>query len=104
MDLSLKTAQELQEQLGVGLRGIRLSKNLTQKELSEKAGIAIRSLTTLENGQGSSVDTLVRVLKALDATDVVERLAPQPTISPMALLNTPTPPRRARKPRKKRAA
>jgi transcriptional regulator with XRE-family HTH domain len=104
MDLSFKTVKELQEQLGIGLRAIRLNKNLTQKELSEKAGVAIRSLTSLENGQGSSVETLVRALKALEATDVVERLAPQSTISPMALLNTPTPPRRARKPRGKRAA
>jgi transcriptional regulator with XRE-family HTH domain len=101
MDLSIKTTQELQEQLGAGVRAIRLNKNLTQKALADKAGIAVRSLTALENGYGSSVETLVRALKALEATDAITQFAPKVTVSPLALLKTPTPPRRARVPRRK---
>ena len=101
MDLSIKTPKELQEQLGAGLRMLRLHKNLTQRELAEKGGVAVRSLTSLENGRGSSVETLVRALKALEATDVIEHVAPKSTVSPMALLRTQTPPRRARRPRGK---
>ncbi len=101
MDISLNTPAELQQKLGSGLRGLRLQKNFTQKELAEKAGVAPRSLTNLENGKGSSIETLVRALKALGATSAIENLAPAATISPLALLRTPTPPQRARKPRKK---
>ncbi len=102
MDLSLKTPEELQKHLGLGVRAIRLGKNLSQNELSSKGGISNRALTNLENGKGSSLETLVRALKALNATDVIEHFAPQSTVSPMALLNNPTPPRRARKPRRVR--
>ncbi len=102
MSTAFGSLEELQQKLGNGLRAMRLGKNVTQAELAAKAGVAPRSLTNLENGLGSSVDTLVRVLKALDAADAIERLAPQPTVSPMAMLRTPTPPRRARKPRQPR--
>lgn len=101
MNESFQTPMELQITLGEQLRVLRLHKNQTQAELAAKAGIAPRSLTNLENGKGSSVETLVRVLKALDATGGIEQLAPRPTISPMALLRTKTPPRRVRRPRKK---
>ena len=100
MDLSFQSPLELQASLGERLRALRLNKNHTQAELAARAGVAPRSLTNLENGKGSSVETLVRVLKALDATRGIEHLAPQPTISPMALLRTPTSPRRARRARK----
>lgn len=104
MDGSFSTPAQLQEKLGEGLRALRLRKNLTQAELASKAAVAPRSLTSLENGQGSSVATLVRVLKALDATAAIEQLAPQPSISPLAMLRNPAPPRRARKPRRASAA
>lgn len=104
MDLSLKTTQELQEELGSALKSLRLSKNFTQSELAEKAGVSLRAFASLERGGGSTVATLVRALKALDHTSAIEHLAPKVSISPMALLKTPTPPQRARKPRKRPSA
>jgi transcriptional regulator with XRE-family HTH domain len=101
MDLSFKTSRELQQQLGVSVRALRLHKNLTQRELADKAGVSLRALASLENGKGSSLETFVRGLKALDAASAIESLAPQASFSPMALLKTPTPPRRARKPKRK---
>ena len=44
--------------------------------------------------------TLVRTLKALNYLEGIEILAPEPTISPLALLKTKRPPERARRPRK----
>jgi hypothetical protein len=50
----------------------------------------------LEAGRGSSVQTLLRILKALNYLEGIEILAPQPTVNPLALLKTKTPPQRAR--------
>lgn len=102
MDLSLKTPKELQQQLGLAIRALRLRKNFTQRETAEKAGVSLRAMASLETSGSSSVETLVRVLKAVDATAVIGQIAPPAAISPMALLHTPTPPQRARKPRKPR--
>lgn len=104
MDLSLKTPRELQQKLGASVRTLRLRKNLTQRELADKGGVSLRAMASLENGSGSTIETFLRALKALDATTVIEHLAPQAGISPMALLKTPTLPQRVRKPRRKPSA
>jgi transcriptional regulator with XRE-family HTH domain len=86
MDLSYKTPEELQVVLGERLRAMRLSRNLTQRELADKGGLSLRALINLEAGEGSTVESLVRILKALDATDAIELLAPQPQVSPLQML------------------
>jgi transcriptional regulator with XRE-family HTH domain len=103
MDLSLKTAEELQILLGERLRGQRVSRNLTQHAVAEKAGISLKSVLNLESGRGSSIETLMRVLKALDMVQSIDALAPVPTVSPLALLKKSRRPKRATGNRKGRA-
>jgi transcriptional regulator with XRE-family HTH domain len=100
MELSVKTPEELQKQLGERLRLLRISRNYSQIELAKKAGISLKTLRNLEHGKGSSVETLVRTLKALDATNVFDQLAPIPTVSPLAILRNASPPQRVRRPRR----
>ena len=59
-------------------------------------GLQGNGLQNLEAGRGSSVQTLLRTLKALNYLEGIEMLAPQPTVNPLALLKTKTPPQRAR--------
>lgn len=98
-DLIFKTSQELQKILGTRVRQLRLSRNLDQRTTAEKAGISLRGYRRLELGSGSSVRTLVRVLKALDFLQGIEILAPEPTVNPLPLLRTSKPPQRVRRPR-----
>jgi transcriptional regulator with XRE-family HTH domain len=97
--LLFKTPGELQIALGERLRRIRLSRNADQATTAAKAGISERALRNLEAGRGSTVETLVRFLKALDALNGIDLLAPQPLVSPMMLLRTHTEPQRMRRPR-----
>jgi transcriptional regulator with XRE-family HTH domain len=101
-DVHFKSPQELQNELGRRLQQLRLSRNIDQRTVAEKAGIARASLQNLEAGRGSSVQTLLRVLKALNYLEGIEALAPQPTVNPLALLKTKAPPRRARHQRQPR--
>lgn len=97
MDVMLEsnTVAEIEKALGERVRGLRLRKNLTQVEIAGIAGVARTSVVKLEAGAGSSVDTLVRVLKALEVPDILGAIAPAPQVSPMALLRIPAGPRRA---------
>jgi transcriptional regulator with XRE-family HTH domain len=101
-DLKFKTPEELQSELGRRLQRLRLSRNVDQRTIAEKAGIARAALQNLEAGRGSSVKTLVRTLKALNYLEGIEILAPEPTVNPLALLKTKRLPERARRPRKPR--
>lgn len=85
-DLKFKSTAELQVELGRRLQRLRLSRNLDQQALANKAGVARASLQNLEAGRGSSVQTLLRTLKALNYLEGIELLAPEPTVDPLALL------------------
>ena len=104
-DLQFKSPEELQRELGRRIQRLRLTRNMNQRVAAEKAGITRASLQNLEAGRGSSVQTLLRTLKALNYLEGIELLAPEPTVNPLALLRTKTFPARARhrrtpKPRK----
>jgi transcriptional regulator with XRE-family HTH domain len=83
----MQSAEELVVDLGFRLRKIRLNKNHTQVALAAMAGVSLTAIRNIEGGKGSTVDTFVRVLKALDNARAIEFLAPTPTVSPIALLH-----------------
>lgn len=80
------TPEELQATLGERVRRLRLSRNMGQRATAEKAGISEKALRNLEAGRGSTVESLLRILKALDALDGLETLVPEVSVDPMALL------------------
>ena len=85
-NLSFKLISELQALLGEQIQALRLSRNLDQITTAEKAGISEKALRNLEAGRGSTVESFLRVLKALDSLAGLELLAPKPSVSPLALL------------------
>src|ERR1035438_5037462 len=93
-EIDFSTPLELQTLLGERLRRLRRTRGLDQRATAERAGISEKALRNLEGGHGSTVETLLRTLKALDALDGLEMLVPEATVNPLALL-----PRRVRRPR-----
>ena len=93
---------DLQADLGRRVRQLRLSRNVDQRTTAERAGISLRALGKLENGRGSTLETLLRTLKALDYVQGIETLAPTVTVNPLAMLKSPRPPQRVRRSRKAR--
>ena len=98
--LLFNTPEELQTVLGERLRRLRLNRNLDQRTTAEKAGISEKALRNLEGGHGSTVETLLRVLKALDYLQGIEMLAPEISVNPLDLLRQSKVPQRARRTQK----
>ncbi|PTA70674.1 MULTISPECIES: helix-turn-helix transcriptional regulator [unclassified Stenotrophomonas] len=84
--IPIQSPDELAEDLGRRIRARRLSANISQAALADKAGISRRALIQLEGGQGSSIRTLICVLKALGLAEHLSLIAPAPSVSPMAML------------------
>jgi transcriptional regulator with XRE-family HTH domain len=97
-ELSFKSTSELQSILGDQIQSLRVSKNLDQRTTAEKAGISEKALRNLETGRGSTVESLLRVLKALDSLDGIELLVPKPSVNPLALLRSSKVRKRVRHP------
>ncbi len=68
--------------IGARIAQIRLGKNLTQAGLAEESGASERSIKRLEAGENTSLDTLIRVLSALNLGDRLLLALPNPAIRP----------------------
>jgi transcriptional regulator with XRE-family HTH domain len=97
--LSFKTPAELQVLLGEQIQRLRLSRNMNQHTTAERAGVSEKSLRNLEAGRGSTVETLLRTLKALDSLEGINRLVPEATVNPLELLRNAKRRQRVRQPR-----
>jgi transcriptional regulator with XRE-family HTH domain len=74
-------------ELGSRLEAVRLRKNLTQREIAEKAGVSEASVRRLESGEvATRLSTFVAICRALDLADRFETLLPQRTIQPIEAL------------------
>jgi len=82
----LLTTDEFEFMLGESLKNIRLQKNLTRQSLCEKAGISVSALRHLENGEGATLKTFIRVMRALDKQDWLFGVEPKISINPLHML------------------
>jgi transcriptional regulator with XRE-family HTH domain len=87
--------REWEAELGKQIRTLRLRLDLDQKQLAERAGIALNAVKNLESGKGASLHSLIQVLRILNRTDWLGALAPAVSISPVQMLKTKAPRQRA---------
>lgn len=65
MRFDFYTPSEISDILGKRLKARRLSLNLTQSALAEKAGIGISTVARIESSQGGTLDNVIRLAIAL---------------------------------------
>jgi len=83
IDFDLAPFADVEAELGRRLESIRLAQNISQSRLAAEAGVSRRTITRLENGGGISVETLVRVMRALGIANRLETLVPDPSLRPI---------------------
>ena len=69
-------------ELAARLKAYRIDYPLTQKELADKSGVALRSIVRMESGEDVQLGNLIRVLIALDLEANLDMLVPDPTKRP----------------------
>jgi len=80
------TTAEWEVKLGQHLRDLRLRQNIDQRQLAERADVALNAVKRLEAGKGATVTSLIAVLRALGREEWLGTLAPQVTVSPLQML------------------
>lgn len=78
-------AERWEAELGAQVRRARLERNLTQATLAEHANIGLSAVRGLEAGKGSTLRTLISVVRALDLDAWLAELSPDPGVDPIAL-------------------
>lgn len=75
--------------IGQRLNLWRISRKIRTTELAMEMGVSRATVERLLAGKGSSMETLLRALLALDLSPNIDLLIPDVSRSPMALLNSP---------------
>ena len=72
--------------IGAQIRASRIAKRWDQQSLADNAQVSVGAIKNLECGKGSSLETLIKTIRALGRTDWLEALAPRITVSPLLAL------------------
>jgi transcriptional regulator with XRE-family HTH domain len=83
-----KTPGELETELGIQVRDLRIRQNINQQTLASQAGVALNSVKNLEAGKGATITSLVKILRSLGRADWLLTLAPEVSISPLQMLKS----------------
>lgn len=87
ISFSIASSDQIEDQLGERIEALRLSQNITQNELAKRAGVSRSTIVRLATpGKGISLDSFIRVLQALGVHQNLANLLPDPSISPIRLL------------------
>jgi len=83
LDFSLATSKQIITFLSSQLVNLRLARNWTQAQLANEAGVSLKTITNLESGKSGTLDTFIRVIKALNLQANLINLLPDATVRPM---------------------
>jgi transcriptional regulator with XRE-family HTH domain len=81
-----KTPEEWEFEIGRQIRELRLRQNIDQQRLAEQAGVALNVVKRLESGKGTTVSSLIKVLRILGREEWLKTIAPVVSISPLQML------------------
>ena len=71
--------------LGMQLKQMRLNKNITQNELSERIGLSRRVISDIENGGNGTLNSFVRILRALEKLEILNNFIEDAPVSPIQI-------------------
>lgn len=66
--LDLITIKDIKENIGTWCRTMRKAENLSQQQLADELELSRYTITNLENGENTTLDTLLKVLQYFDET------------------------------------
>jgi len=86
-ELYEKSGSDIIRELGKKYSDYRKRMGYTQKEIAEKTGLSIFTISSFENGSltGITLASFIKLLRAIDSLDEIEKLLPELPISPRVL-------------------
>lgn len=82
-----QSGSEIIRQLGRRFSDYRKRMGYTQKEVSAKSGLSVFTISSFENGSsiGITLSSLIKLLRAIDCLEEIEKLLPELPVSPRAV-------------------
>jgi len=76
------TDEEILKKIGQKLKEIRVEANIKQRDLAEKSGLSMFSISQMETGHNTSLLSLIQVLKVLGRMELLEPFLKEHEVNP----------------------
>lgn len=76
------SSREYQKMLGERVKLYRIAAGFSQKDLEEKSGVSVRSISRFEQGASIQLESLIKILSALKLDENLKLLVPDQTRRP----------------------
>lgn len=86
MNLNNLSDKAILQEITDRVKQLRLNTNITQVELSKRAGVHVQTIKNFESGKSTKMITLIQILRALGELQALDSFIPEPGISPIELL------------------
>ena len=93
------TSRAVIREMGTAIREYRINRSFTQRDLADRSGVSMRSISRFEQGEDIQLGNLIKILQALGLQDNLNLLVPDVTKAPSYFLNKHEP-KRCRKNKK----
>ncbi|MDD2512508.1 MAG: helix-turn-helix domain-containing protein [Proteiniphilum sp.] len=86
-ELYEKSGSDIIRELGKKYSDYRKRMEYTQKEVAEKSGLSVFTISSFENGSstGLTLASFIKLLRAIDSLEEIEKLLPELPESPRSL-------------------
>lgn len=83
-ELYEKSGSDIIRELGKRYSDYRKRMGYTQKEVAEKSGLSVFTISSFENGSstGITMASFIRLLRSIDSLEEIEKLLPELPVSP----------------------
>ena len=88
-----RSTEDFEHSLGEQVRALRIAAGHDQATLASLAGLSVGAVKNLEQGNGSTLRTIIRAVRALGNEDWLDSLAPRVSVSPLDVLRKQREPR-----------
>ncbi|WP_106793029.1 helix-turn-helix transcriptional regulator [Aquimarina sp. Aq78] len=86
MNIDNLSDEQILAELTQRVKQRRLNLNITQDELSKRAGVHVQTIKNFESGKTTTLLTFIQILRAFGDLSALSSLFPDPGISPIELL------------------
>lgn len=76
---------DIHKTLGSFVKSHRLEQNISQTDLSDRAGISRSTLSLLERGENVALSTLIQTMRALNLLHIFKEFVFEQKVSPIAV-------------------
>lgn len=81
------SCSEYQKLIGERIKQYRVNAGVSQKDLENESGVSVRSISRLEQGASIQLESLIKILSALNLESNIDLLIPDQTKRPSFYLN-----------------